>query len=101
MERLKAALERAREVRGEAPGTAANHPSPAARLRGTAPAGQSTDAAWQALMPVDIPTERLRRKRLVAFAQSDETSAFDVLRTKVLQLTGANGWRRIAITSPL
>jgi capsular exopolysaccharide synthesis family protein len=48
-----------------------------------------------------VDAGRLVRRRLISFGRQAEATAFDVLRTKVLQVTGANGWKRVAITSPL
>jgi capsular exopolysaccharide synthesis family protein len=58
------------------------------------------DAAWSALPALQLNGDDLRKKRIVAFAGGKEAVYFDVMRTKVLQQIRANGWRRIAITSP-
>jgi len=96
MERLKAALDKARERRG---GTEAGRP--AAATRRPAPADRAVDEAWSGIARLEVDPARLVRKRLISFGRQADATAFDVLRTKVLQVTGANGWRRLAITSPL
>lgn len=42
----------------------------------------------------------MARNRIVTFSGGDEAVHFDVMRTRLLQLIRANGWRRVAITSP-
>jgi capsular exopolysaccharide synthesis family protein len=119
MERLKAALDKAREARGgaatEAPGRAGQAaqsgpaakgtPLAAARGRAARAASLAPDAAvaeaWRAIPKLEIDSRKLARRRLISLARGSEAAAFDVLRTKVLQLAGVNGWRRVAITSPL
>jgi Mrp family chromosome partitioning ATPase len=94
MERLRAALDKAREAR------ASNSGAPAADGAG-APGPASVAEAWAAIAALELDTDRLARRRLISFGRQAEATAFDVLRTKVLQIAGANGWRRIAVTSPL
>lgn len=98
MERLQAALEKARAARSSVPGGAQK--GAARGTREIAPDAE-TSAAWDSLSRMSLDTRRLGRRRLVSLIGGTEATAFDVLRTKVLQLTGANAWRRIAITSPL
>ncbi|MEE4118523.1 MAG: CpsD/CapB family tyrosine-protein kinase [Paracoccaceae bacterium] len=129
MERLKAALDKARETRAataaSAPASAAR-PNPAAKpaprgnghagavaeaVRGPQAAGSGptlyrgscgdVEAAWADIPKSEIDPRRLVKRRLISFGRQAEATAFDVLRTKVLQVTGANGWKRVAITSPL
>lgn len=60
----------------------------------------SVDAAWAAL-PTFKPSEsRLRRARIVTYDIGREAGDFDVMRTRIMQLQRANGWSRVAITSP-
>jgi capsular exopolysaccharide synthesis family protein len=133
MERLKAALDKARETRtataDPAPATGARlDPSAKAARRGNGQAGAvdgavrapqaagsgrapsagssagssgTVEAAWADIQKSEIDPRRLVKRRLISFGRQAEATAFDVLRTKVLQLTGANGWKRVAITSPL
>lgn len=86
-------------------------PSPAERVdrkpkrggRGPESPGRRADFA---LLPqpraIRLDREHLRQRRIVAFDKTDaSTSVFDVLRTKVLRHMEANGWRSLAITSPM
>lgn len=98
MERLQVALERARAARA---GTPAGRQSGRMSSRPRRASTEATDAAWAQLSPLEINPGRLRRKRLFSLFGGSEATAYDVLRTKVVQLTEANGWRRVAVTSPL
>ena len=93
MERLQAALDKAREKRSN---------TAVAVTAGTKPrrSNAEVDAAWDRLKRIEIDSHRLVRKRLVALRGGNEATPFDVLRTKVLQLMEAGGWRRLVITSP-
>lgn len=97
MERLKAALDKAREARAAAPAAAAG-------ARRTPPNGRpnaDVSALWEALAPLETEPKAISRKRLVTLTGGADATPFDVLRTRVLQLMGANDWRRVALTSPL
>ena len=60
-----------------------------------------TDQLWQALRPFAIDKRHLRANRIITAARDDPAyTAFDVLRTRILQPMKENGWRRVAITSP-
>lgn len=100
MERLKAALDKARTTReGGGAGQARGLPSGSASLRRKRT--EAVNAAWVALEGIEVDAGHAIKNRLVALSGGTEAAAFDILRTKVLQLTSANGWRRIALTSPL
>lgn len=82
-----------------APASAA--PAPAA----PAPAAPAPDPAavaarWAALAPVLPDPAHLERHRIVAASAGQAAVPFDVLRTRMLQQMRANGWHRVAITSP-
>ena len=113
MEKLQAALEMARRKRAEG-GQAAPPPPQAAApgpLLGTAPGAAETaqdgpgqtgpDAAWQALTPAEPDHRAMIQARILSRQASAESTPFDVLRTKILYQMRQNGWRRLAITSPL
>lgn len=74
---------------------------PAAATARPANAATGTDALWQALPPVELNQATLIRSRILSQSASRESTPFDVLRTKVLYQMRQNGWRRLAITSPL
>lgn len=89
MEKLQAAIERARAQReGIAP-----------PVRGTKPAPVRT-AAWDALTPLETSPRHLRKHRVFVDPQDREAGSFDILRTKILQQCKENGWKRIVVTSP-
>lgn len=87
VERLKDAIERARQSR--ITGAPAAPPPPVAT------------GAWDAL-PVFAPDPAtLKKERIVAAHRSDVAHlAFDVLRTRILKVCQDNNWRRVAVTSP-
>ncbi len=104
MEKIQNAIAKARAERLQAAPvqstivsrqTAAGDPGAAAPLL-----PHSTEAAWQALSPLHPDPARMRDNRIVAFSGGHEAVSFDVMRTKLLQQIRANGWRRVAITSP-
>lgn len=103
MEKLQAALEKARMNRGaERPGEAPRT-IPAPRRSGPAvPAAPPTvDALWQALAPLDLDLAHLDEARIVTREASAKAAPFDILRTKVLLQMRQNGWKRLAIISPM
>lgn len=57
-------------------------------------------AAWEELKLFTPAPARLRRNRVLTLDGGRDATDFDVLRTRILQLAKANGWRKIAITSP-
>lgn len=96
MERLQAAITRARQEREarQGGGEAAVAALPAAE------AAAAGDETWSAL-PVYQPERGVfEAARLVSMTGGRDAPAFDVVRTKVLHQMKANGWKRIAITSP-
>lgn len=92
MEKIQAAIERARAERTEV------SPPPAAAGAAAVPAGVAE--AWEALPAFRADPARMAAHRIVAFQGGREAVTFDVMRTKVLQQMRANNWRRLAITSP-
>lgn len=92
MERLQAAIARAREARN-AGGDAAVRALPVAGE------GQAGDA-WLSLPAYQPDRGVFEAARLVSMTGGRDGPAFDVVRTKVLHQMKANGWKRIAITSP-
>jgi protein-tyrosine kinase len=97
MEKLQAALDNARKTRQkgsvvktrEAPG-----PTRPAR------SGDVEDL-WQALTPIEVKKGTLEKSRLVTQVANMKATPFDILRTKVLLQMRQNGWKRLAITSPM
>lgn len=96
MEKIQAALEKARSRRE----TGAQTPVPKAstprrsRLSGNA-------KLWADLREVEVSNEALTHHHVVAQQVSQEATPFDILRTKVLLQMQQNGWKSLAITSPM
>lgn len=104
MERLQAAIEKARAQRKEGQGQPAEElqPSGAARMAVAAEAPDTMpdrEALWSSLAPLDTSGPMYAKGDLVAFRPGTYSSAYDMLRTRMLQQATANGWRRIAIVS--
>jgi Mrp family chromosome partitioning ATPase len=125
MEKIQSAIAKARATREgrNADGLAAEPAAEAALSSSEAPAGPPSGlpsgarpgaaaaaaaaegapgsaALWTALPVLRIDQGLMRRNRIVAFEGGREAATFDVMRTRLLQQMRANGWRRLAITSP-
>lgn len=105
MERLQEALSRARDRRQQVEDNRpTDNSASSARGRSGNPKLKTPDSsvadAWQKL-PQFIPSEKLlMNNRVVSYFGGPQAQAFDLMRTKLLQQTKANNWKRIAITSP-
>ena len=65
------------------------------------PALPDTNDKWASLGTVPINAEHLSASRIVTAVREDPAhTAFDVLRTRLLQALFDKGWKRVAITSP-
>lgn len=96
MERLEAALEKAREKRQET-ATIVEAPvalTPEARVKG-APLDP-----WAMLREVKFSTRAARNNRITTLTTGKLSGAYDMLRSRTLRLMGENKWSRVAITSP-
>lgn len=92
MERIKQAVERAREQREQQAGHLA---TPAARPAGAGGRIQYTQTRVEA-----IPRPLLREMRVVSgFAQGPYVEAYKILRTQILQRLRDGNWNTLAITS--
>jgi len=59
------------------------------------------DRVWESLTSVALDIHHLNGNGLFTQSSTDPaTSAFDILRTRILQALEERGWKRIAITSP-
>jgi protein-tyrosine kinase len=97
MEKLQAALEKAREARTAKPPAV---PLSARKARpGTSPSG--VDQTWNALTPFEVDDRHLLQHLVVSRAAGQAATPFDILRTKTLLQMRQNGWKRLAITSPM
>jgi protein-tyrosine kinase len=119
MERIKAAIEKAKAEGGLQPRLPAPRlPAgalPAPAQAGTTATSQPSNGAltvqphtvdelavqYTSTEVIQLDDKHLERHRVVAFnKQHPSNLAFDVLRTQVLQKMEENGWRTLAITSP-
>lgn len=96
MEKLQAALDKARESRT---GAAPRAKTP--KVRAGKPGQSERDALWAALKPLDLDEPNLEMHRLVTREAGLAATPFDILRTKVFLQMRQNGWKRLAITSPM
>ena len=114
MEKIQSAIEKARAARDvnlanstsapltSAPALEVVHSSATANQRPdtASETASAIAAAWAALPLFEPKSANLRNSRIVTLAGGAESVPFDVLRTKVVHQMRANGWRRLAITSP-
>ncbi|MBU2958947.1 CpsD/CapB family tyrosine-protein kinase [Paracoccus sp. 1_MG-2023] len=102
MEKLQAAIEIARRKRASQDGAADLRPAASAHVETPDP-DQRAPAAdpWPDLAEVELDRGALIRSRILSQNASMESTPFDVLRTKILYQMRQNGWRRLAITSPM
>lgn len=92
MERIKQALEKAREERIKA-GGASDFAS------GTTPAGQ---IMYTHTRTEEVPASFLREMRVITAIETGEfTDSYKILRTQVLQRLRENQWNALAVTSPM
>jgi Mrp family chromosome partitioning ATPase len=99
MERIQAAIQKAKEQRGTGPIPAAD----AGIFAPSAPGRRevASGLAWDVLPVFDPDPELMARHRIVTFADTDPAHAtFDMLRTKVLRMMRQGGWTSLGITSP-
>ncbi len=100
MEKLQAALARAREKRDN-DGRPVRRTEPVSRM-GSRRAARENEIAerWQSLAVMEPEAARLSKSRIYSGKASSEGQYFDILRTKLLLEMRKNDWTRIAITSP-
>jgi len=99
MERIKNALEMARQ-NGQAPHV---RPPLAAEVKKTAlPRKEIGEIVYSRSRVVKLDPVHLEKNRIVAFSKSNPLSvSFDMLRTQVLSKMEENGWRTLAVVSPV
>lgn len=98
MEKLQAALEKARQSRTGLSTPSRAGPDPA-KAQSKLP--DTCLERWQALTPFEVQESRLIRHRVVTRLAGKAATPFDILRTKTLLQMRQNGWKRLAITSPM
>lgn len=96
MEKLQAALEKARISRESARSVAA----PRAAAAGKATASR-VEQLWANLQEVTPTGAAMRHHHVVTQQAGQKATPFDILRTKILLQMRENGWKRLAITSPM
>jgi Mrp family chromosome partitioning ATPase len=99
MERIQAAIQKAKEQRGEAlPGAGTGAGTGGGMTRG-APA--RVGPLWAELAPFEPEPAVLRRNHVVTVDDVDPAARhFDILRTKILRTMRRNNWVSLGITSP-
>ena len=107
MDRIQQAIAKARVERDALMaegGVAPAHAAPGMAVPGGALTGASApDAiaqAWQALPTLEVDRRRAARNHLVALVGGDGAAEIDGIRTRLLQHLAANGFCKVAITSP-
>jgi len=99
MERIKQALERAREQRTD-PFAAKPAPAPYPRKRDHSLAAAPKEIVYTQTRQLEPDPEFLRANRVISSLNDPVSEPYKILRTKVLQRMRANHWRTLAITSP-
>ena len=104
MERIQAAIQKAKEQRGEAPpvgpAPALGAGSVAAARQARTGVGQGPGPAWAELAAFEPDPVLMARNRVVTFSDTDPAHVtFDMMRTKILRVLRQNGWTSLGITS--
>lgn len=100
MERIQAAIQKAKEQRGAAPAG-----PPSGRSKGVAPTvrprAPTVGPIWAELAPFEPDPGLMRRNRIVTFERKEPIhTTFDMMRTKILRMMRENGWTSLGVTSP-
>jgi protein-tyrosine kinase len=93
MEKLEAALAKAREARRTAQ-FGLDDLTPGRVARSTLP------ESWLALPEITITLEQARHDRVAALMGGNEATPYDMLRSRTIRIMKEAKWRRLAITSP-
>jgi len=97
MERIKQALELARQERikngGKAAGSVDKPDNNQQRV-------EEQDIQYTKTRTVPMPVAELREKRIITEQQNNISDAYRILRTQVLQRLNEKNWNTLAITSP-
>jgi Mrp family chromosome partitioning ATPase len=97
MERIQAAIQKAKEQRGEAVAAGV----PGALARGAPGRPPVVGPAWSELAGFEPDLRLLAKNHVVTLDDIDPAhSHFDILRTKMLRAMRRNGWTSLGITSP-
>lgn len=100
VERLKAAIEKARAQREGATPAPESAPAPAPDAAAEGPAPARSAPGWSRAPAITPDAARLDAERIVSFGRSDPSFvAFDLLRTRLLKACREHSWRRVGVTS--
>lgn len=94
MEKLQAAIEKARKQR-EAAGPVRSRAGMAKKVK-----SEPAVDLWANLKTLEIDPHLIKKNRLVSFEGAKMAGSYDMLRTRILQQARANDWKRVAIISP-
>jgi protein-tyrosine kinase len=94
MERIQAAIQKAKEQRDSAGLRPRAYPRDVA-------AAQPASPIWAELAAFEPDPGLMRRNRIVTFDRGDPVhTTFDMMRTKTLRLMREKGWKTLGVTSP-
>ena len=93
MERLEAAIEKARQQRG--PQTQEPTTQTAIPISTEAPLD-----AWQVLQEIKVSNRTARANRITTLTTGPNSGPYDMLRSRTMRIMRENKWKRLAITSP-
>ena len=94
MDRLQQAIQKARSEREN------RKPEPLHLSEEQRFEPEQIDDAWTMLPKIEISKKIQVRNRLMSYDGGPGAAPYDMLRTKMLQQIRANGWHRVALTSP-
>ena len=100
MERIQAAIDKARQKRASDRAASANPLGDVVREIVAANPPEGLAEAWSHLAVFAPKPAHLEDNRVVAHQAGPLSGAFEIMRTKLLLQMRANSWRRVAITSP-
>ena len=102
MERLQAAMEKARAQRGTSGDPGAEQARAPDQTQPDKPqaAPPAPQGVWESLAEFRCRKKQLHHNRIVTYEGGKESAPYDMLRTRVLQQAKHHGWRRVAIVSP-
>jgi len=101
MEKLEAALNKAREMRQTALGAPqgpGGRPAPGAAAAVVAAVPDQFD--WLALPAILVPVGKARRSRISVLFGGKESTPYDLLRSRMVRTMKEKDWSRVAVTSP-
>ena len=101
MERIQAAIQKAKEQRAAAP-AAASSGAPRRPVEGRAwPAPRAAGPVWAELDSFTPAPAVMRQNRIVTFERRDPVhTTFDMMRTKAVRMMRDKGWTSVGVTSP-